>query len=182
MPPQIESAKRAYQSHAVFKINGKRTVELTPTSLNHIYVGAGKNVNAPDSSGHVPYLTERGVDYTLSAHLYRWQDGKFHVGEEGKRAYDHHQSFGLTRAEWTNYNKSGAAPTIEAKLKSEIEEIVNTWVDANSGAMVEAEAVDLNNKIQRLESDESEALEKLVGIQVELNKVREQEYLLKTNQ
>jgi len=70
---------------------------------DHIYVYAGHDLNDPLESpegGREGPVTVNRVVYAVSAHYYKWSDGKWHLGEEGKDSY---HSLYISRGDWRSF-------------------------------------------------------------------------------
>ncbi len=94
-------------------------VEVHPTHANHIHIST--------ESG-TPGLTVRGVPYHISAHLYLWADGTWHLGREGEAPYKQSESLYASRTDrYTEPRDLYASRPARKALTAAIETAMNAW-------------------------------------------------------
>jgi hypothetical protein len=123
-------------------------VAVTPTSADHVHVttnpGSGRDADRLD-------LVINGKLYrgNLSAHMHRWSDGKFHVGEQKDNLAAYHSLY-------FDAGTDAAKKTMRAAL----ELVVNAWAESAEGqqALHDAAVADLRTKIERANAKRQDAL------------------------
>jgi len=130
-----------------FKITTKYgPAEIVATDAQHIYFDANKNCGTYDNVG----LTIRGVRYGTSAHLYRWADGAFHVGQEGDRKGVYSDSLYMSRPR--DY-KRGVSESARRAAIEEIEAAVNVWALSNPAEFLAADIGSVENELESKKAD-----------------------------
>lgn len=116
-------------------------LNATPTDLNHI------SVMSPSGE----FATVNKVTYSVNAHLYRWNDGKFHIGQQDKDTYQHRHSLYMTRHDFTKFTLQPATEPARNKAAQVIEEAIEDFLDKNPYALAFA-----NRDSKRMELESAE--------------------------
>lgn len=112
---------------------------LVVTDANHIY--ATTNPSGGREADLLPW-TIRGKEYNfITAHLHRWSDTRFHVGEEKNKNQGFYAG-GLYADGLTAFARKQAAPAIEAA--------VNDYVESHRTVTDYAQVLSLKNTLERL--------------------------------
>ena len=126
-----------------------------PTDANHIYCDANhhclsKNIPARPLDDRCEPLTVNRVEYGTSAHLYKWSDGKFHLGQEKELPYQRiNSNLHMSRLNAKTYNESHASEAAKKKVIAVLETEINEWVSKHQDILRHAE---LNKRKEQIES------------------------------
>lgn len=134
---------------------------LAVTEATHIHADANSNSATNDSIG----LVLRGVRYGVSLHLYRWPDGRWHVGIAGEQAERHVYASKLD----VPYPRNAASPTALRTFIEVVEAAVNEWAEHNPRIFVAAELGHLNNDIMRADDNLADLHRKLAALTEQRN-------------
>jgi hypothetical protein len=129
---------------------------IVPTEASHIHASNGSNALNGDRSlphVHTPF-TVRGVEICVSAHLYKWRDGKWRIGREESSAYEQRQSLYLSRLGNWNTEVSESA---RKKIADIVTAVVGEWVAQSSAKLQQAEVEHLEDEYERAQNDHLEA-------------------------
>lgn len=118
------------------------TIWIAPTSATHIYV-------CTSSDRERSVWTINGVALRIDAHLYRWTDGSWHVGAEGRSGYDHYHSLSLSRPDFKGDASTAARQKVEAMLPP----MIAAWAEDHPDLLAAAAHADRNNRARSVESD-----------------------------
>ena len=150
-------------------------LDLTFTDANHVYASSPSN----------SVLTVNSVDYRVGMHLYRWQDGQFHMGKESENLYQRRQSLHAARP-YTGTRQDGAYATEAArtKLEAHVTMCVNDFVKITPGAPAMAQREHLQQKMEMLQHQYAAAMEKADSIRKERDAAQEvfQNFVAEANQ
>lgn len=135
------------------------TVAVIPTDANHIYATSN-----PDSGRNTLPFNVRGVDYSVSAHVYRYKDGSWHVGPEKVAEYMRLRD-GLYMSRRDYKDPSDAARQAAA---AEIETVVRAWAAKNSSSLSFAEFTAAQSHLESLKSQRAEKAKELAAIDAEI--------------
>lgn len=134
------------------------TVQITPTEATHLYV-----TNDLDSQPSRASIIVNNIALAdVSAHLYLWKDGKWHIGPEEKQEWERNKHM------WAKRDlKTEASTSQKQKLAEEFELVVNMWASMNQLAINKAQ-------IKRLEMDKEQLRADIAGIEDNLREKREE--------
>lgn len=126
-------------------------LDVKATQRDHLYVtGARSYHNVPVSDGEAFRI--RGVEYIVSAHVYRWRDGSWHIGTERRddtpqAGGDFHasrfHSLSMTRPDY----KDTSEPA-RATARSLIEDAASAWALHNPRTLDRAEVAQRTNELR----------------------------------
>jgi hypothetical protein len=89
------------------------------------------------------YLTVNRVEISISPHCYKWDDGKWHVGEpaksRGQEAWKARQSLYASRCDY--FGTGGVSNSAEDKIVAEVERVVNEWAETHPDEIAEADRI-----------------------------------------
>jgi hypothetical protein len=103
-------------------------------------------------------ITVNKVEYHVNCHLYRWSDGTWHIGQEGKNQYEQRQSLHMTRKNWVRVNDMYPSRAAFDKAAPEIRQAFVDFVHANPVLATEAQWEHLQDALESAESKYAEAL------------------------
>ncbi len=143
-------------SHTAYVVSTKfGKLSVTPTSANHVYVTTNPGGGRVDQL--LPW-TIRGKEHKfITAHLYRWSDGQFHVGEQKDNLASYH---GLYADTLSSAARRLAVPVIESAI--------NNFAIEWTTAFRDAEAESLATAIERKTEERDELLAKLTVLDREI--------------
>jgi hypothetical protein len=104
-------------------------------------------------------LTLRGVSYYLNAHLHKWADGQWHIGEEGRNDYERRQSAHITRCDWKKTADMYPSHSAAEKIRATIEAAVNAYVKDHPEILTQAQAEHLRAEFVRADAEYTTAWE-----------------------
>jgi hypothetical protein len=134
-------------------------ISLTPTSATHVYATTNPGGGRVDQL--LPW-TIRGKEHKfITAHLYRWSDGQFHIGEEKDSLASYH---GLYATSLSDAARKTVVPVLESA--------VNNFANDTPSAFRDAAIEDLNDKIDRLETERAELVAKAHKVTDEITALR----------
>lgn len=131
-------------------------VWLAITDATHVHVDGNSNGKS---------LTVRGVEYSVSAHLYLQDDGTW-----GPHDRD---SFHISRYHYTTYAKSFPSPSARKAIEAAIVPVVTEFMQTHPELLRQADDADRNNRISRCKRQIAEAEETLGKLYDELNTIQE---------
>ena len=137
------------ERHPLPTVYGTDSMEIAFTEANHAY--------ATYTRDGVQRINQ--VEYRGSAHLFIWSDGRFHIGRETESSFERRSHLWLSRAAWTNYNKSHASESARAKFASVVELAVNDFFQSNKAIAHAAELEHLQNKLDAASDAYDKAIE-----------------------
>ena len=112
--------------------------ELTATSATHVYVGPPGYVN-----GSAPLMKGvglRGTEWHVSAHLYKWSDGTWHIGPNEGIGYNYDV---LDRVRWEQ------APFVDDRAASDFGQIVYRAKEENHGSLYAWRGILINANLKQ---------------------------------
>lgn len=127
---------------------------LTATDGAHICAHNGRNFSHATQTWEEAPLSVRGVAIGANIHLYRWSDGSWNIGEEGKNTYEHRQSSHLSRTD--NWKKEVSESARKA-INAETERAVREFVAANPAMLNDAETEHLADEVSKAATAMQEA-------------------------
>lgn len=149
------------------------SIYCKPTQADHIYMDMQGNYGQPCQS-----ITVNNVAMTqVSAHMYLWTDGKFHLGMQKDAEWEQNRSL-YTRRSITE----DASDSARTKLKAELERVVNEWVKDNAPALKEAQYQYLLERKESVKQEIEKARKELNEKQEKLNDLYEKLKALCTEQ
>ena len=148
---------------------GVDKLEVAFTSSTHAYV----TYREGDT------VTINRVEYRPSAHLYKWADGRFHLGREAQSTYDRRQSASVTRANWVKVADMYASEPARARFVSEVEQAVNNFAVNNNETLIDAEIENRKDEARQAAQEYKEAVKAMNAARKVLDEAeaRIEEYL-----
>ncbi len=105
-------------------------------------------------------ITVNKVEYHVNCHLYRWSDGAWHIGQEGKNQYEQRQSVHMTRKNWVRVNDMYPSRAAFDKAAPEIRQAFVDFVHANPDTAVVAQRQHLADALEAAEQRHQDAMAK----------------------
>ena len=124
---------------------------IVPTEAAHIHASNGSNALNGDRSlphVHTPF-TVRGVEITVSAHFYKWSDGKWRIGREESSTYEQRQSLYLSRL--GNWN-TPVSESARMKIYDVLTAAVGDWIAGSGAKLQQAEVEHLEDEYEHAQS------------------------------
>lgn len=137
-------------------------IALTSTGNDHIYV----TTNPGRVAEILPWTIRGRAIPNLSAHLHRWSDGRFHIGEE-----IHKENAGLLMHYSMYFNGTAAQ---KRAAYEEINDVVSVWAGSEEGvvALHRAEIESLTQKINDTERRLTETRKAASALELQLADLR----------
>jgi hypothetical protein len=140
-----------------YKVSTKfGNVYLKPTSDSHIYVDANHNCG----SSHIEEGLDRhgplkvnNVEMGVTAHFYKWSDGKWRIGHENADWSTLYHALHAGKLIYKDYNSMGASESARKKLTDELTAVVGNWIAQNPQALRAASIEDLEAKLKKAEAE-----------------------------
>lgn len=158
-------------------------VWVIATGRDHVYVSASRNcaswgtgVPLPEESAtgrHGP-LTVRGVEYSVSAHLYKHPGGAWRIGEPGRTDYERRTSLSVSRIHAATYAKSHPSPSAWQAIATEITRAVGEWIKQHAAEMAEANRQAKREELAAMDEEWREAEAKAKAARKRADKLREE--------
>lgn len=137
-------------------------LELTVTDGEHVHAACPRG----------EWWAIRGVEYNVSAHLWKWRDGSIHLGQESKLEWERERDCFMTRQNTTNYRDMDK---VSASAKNAaIEVAVNLWASKNKQAFTFAQFRDIEDEIIRKTAERNELSGKIKELEKEIADLRKQ--------
>jgi hypothetical protein len=137
------------------------TMFATFTEANHVCVCTGEEGT---------HFVVNGIAWRLLVHLYKWSDGRFHIGEEGKNSYEHRMSLHGTRESWTGkYSDAAITQSAREKVAPVVENHINTFATSRPHVIEDAELQHLRENIEREQANYDEAVKTANEAKAKLN-------------
>jgi hypothetical protein len=151
-------------------------VYLKPTSDSHIYVDANHNCGSSHIEEgidrHGP-LTVNNVEMGVTAHFYKWSDGKWRIGKERADWSSTCHALHASKLIYKNYNSMDASESARKKLTDELTTVVGNWVAQNPQALHAASVEYLEAKLKKAEDTFKEKRLAAYEAEQEMNSARD---------
>jgi hypothetical protein len=137
-------------------------LEIVPTNDRHVSV-------------RIEPTSINGVQLNVHAHMFLWDDGRFHIGEPHENDFqrNYHQLY-ISRPASDPKWKQGPSEAARKKVIELLNGAVNEWYRLNHSAMTQAAHEDLKRQIRNLESEVAEIAAQLDAKTKELLSLKRQ--------
>jgi hypothetical protein len=145
-------------------------VAVTPTDNNHVHIEIAPTSPTLDQQGRkftLPFQV-RGVLYHGSLHVYRWEDGQFHLGPQSSSSYEQRQSIYLRRSNPSHPSNDHASNAAERTILQVLIPLANAWAAANPYALDAAEHERTERDLVRLRGQRAELQKQLAGLDAQI--------------
>jgi len=133
-----------------------RIIEFKATEGNHIYLEGDK-------------IVANGVTYYVTAHYFRWNDGKFYLGREDQRPYERGSSLYISRQ---GNPMAKISTSARRKIAEMLPKAVNEWAESNKDSISQAEKKYLEYAISTREKAISEMQSKIDEMTKEIRQLK----------